>query len=191
MRRRLEVARGLVHYPTVLFLDEPTIGLDPQSRKHLWTYVLQLAKQENITIFLTTHYLDEAEHCDRIAIMDHGKIIALDTPDGLKQSVGGDVLTIKTADDDKAAKILKTKLRLDPHAVAGGGIHVAVRHGDSAIPKILKALPMGVESVALTRPTLDDVFIELTGRQIRDESGDMMATFRNAMASRARQGRTF
>ncbi len=189
MRRRLEVARGLVHYPTVLFLDEPTIGLDPQSRKHLWNYVLDLAKKENITIFLTTHYLDEAEHCDRIAIIDHGKIIALDTPDGLKRSTGGDVLTLHTADDSKAARLLKTKLKLDPHEVAGGGIHVAVRNGDAAIPKILKALPMTVDSVTLTRPTLDDVFIEMTGRQLRDEQGDIMAGFRTAMASQTRQGR--
>ena len=189
MRRRLEVARGLVHYPTVLFLDEPTIGLDPQSRKHLWNYVLDLAKKENITIFLTTHYLDEAEHCDRIAIIDHGKIIALDTPAGLKRSIGGDVLTLRTTDDAKAARLLKTKLKLDPHEVAGGGIHVAVRNGDAAIPKVLKALPMTVESVTLTRPTLDDVFIEMTGRQLRNEQGDMMAGFRTAMASRTRQGR--
>lgn len=189
MRRRLEVARGLVHYPTVLFLDEPTIGLDPQSRKHLWNYVLELAKEENITIFLTTHYLDEAEHCDRIAIIDHGKVIALDTPGGLKRSIGGDVLTLKTGDDDKAMKLLRSRLKLDPHAVAGGGIHVAVRNGDAAIPRILKAMPMEVSSVTLTRPTLDDVFIELTGRQLRDEQGDMMAGFRTAMASRTRQGR--
>ncbi len=189
MRRRLEVARGLVHYPTVLFLDEPTIGLDPQSRKHLWNYVLDLAKKENITIFLTTHYLDEAEHCDRIAIIDHGKIIALDTPDGLKRSIGGDALTLRTSDDAKAIRILKTKLKLDPHAVASGGVHVAVRNGDAAIPKVLKAMPMAVQSVTLTRPTLDDVFIELTGRQLRDEQGDVMAGFRTAMASRTRQGR--
>ncbi|MGH2758416.1 MAG: ATP-binding cassette domain-containing protein [Actinomycetota bacterium] len=189
MRRRLEVARGLVHYPTVLFLDEPTIGLDPQSRKHLWSYVLDLAKRENITIFLTTHYLDEAEHCDRIAIIDHGKVIALDTPDGLKRSIGGDALTLRTADDAKAAKSLKTKLKLDPHPVASGGIHVAVPNGDAAIPKVLKALTVDVHSVTLTRPTLDDVFIELTGRQLRDEQGDMMAGFRSAMASRTRQGR--
>jgi ABC-2 type transport system ATP-binding protein len=189
MRRRLEVARGLVHYPSVLFLDEPTIGLDPQSRKHLWGYVLDLARKENITIFLTTHYLDEAEHCNRIAIIDHGKIIALDTPEGLKRSIGGDALTVKTSDDDKAMKLLKNKLKLDPHAVASGGIHVAVRNGDAAIPKILKAMPMQVHSVTLTRPTLDDVFIELTGRQLRDEQGDAMAGFRTAMASRTRQGR--
>jgi ABC-2 type transport system ATP-binding protein len=189
MRRRLEVARGLVHYPTVLFLDEPTIGLDPQSRKHLWNYVLDLARRENITIFLTTHYLDEAEHCDRIAIIDHGKIIALDTPEGLKRSIGGDVLTMRTADDEKAIRLLRTKLKLDPHAVAGGGIHVAVRNGDAAIPKILRTIPFEVRTVTLTRPTLDDVFIELTGRQLRDEQGDMMAGFRAAMASRTRQGR--
>jgi len=187
MRRRLEVARGLVHYPSVLFLDEPTIGLDPQARKHLWNYVLDLAKKENITIFLTTHYLDEAEHCDRIAIMDQGKIIALDSPDGLKRSIGGDALTIRTADDDEAIRVLKRR-RMKPVRMAEG-IHVAVKKGEAAIPKILAALPMLVHSVQLTRPTLDDVFIEKTGRQLRDEAGDMMSGFKSAMASRTRQGR--
>ncbi len=190
MRRRLEVARGLVHYPSVLFLDEPTIGLDPQSRKHLWNYVLDLAKKENITIFLTTHYMEEAEHCSRIAIMDHGKVIALDTPEGLKKSIGGDALTISTADDEEASRFLRESMGFDPHPVADG-IHVAVPNGDAAIPRILSALPVGVESVKLTRPTLDDVFIELTGRQLRDEQSDMMTGFRTAMASRFRQGRQF
>jgi ABC-2 type transport system ATP-binding protein len=191
MRRRLEVARGLVHYPSVLFMDEPTIGLDPQSRKHLWNYVLDLAKKENITIFLTTHYMEEAEHCHRIAIMDAGKIITLDTPEGLKRSIGGDVLTLHTADDEEAIRIMRGSLNLEPQTVAGGGIHVAVPNGDKAIPQILSALPMEVQSVALTRPTLDDVFIELTGRQLRDEQGDAMGGFRTAMASRTRQGRGF
>ncbi len=190
MRRRLEVARGLVHYPTVLFLDEPTIGLDPQSRKHLWNYVLDLAKKENITIFLTTHYMEEAEHCSRIAIMDTGKIIALDTPQGLKNAIGGDALTISTADDEEAARILRESMSLEPHQVANG-IHVAVPNGDQAIPQIISMLPMEVHSVKLTRPTLDDVFIELTGRQLRDEQGDVMGGFRTAMASRFRQGRQF
>jgi ABC-2 type transport system ATP-binding protein len=92
MKRRLEIARGLLHYPRVLFLDEPTIGLDPQTRLHLWTYILNLRQQKQITMFMTTHYMDEAEYCDRIAIIDHGNIVALDTPDNLKSMVGGDVI---------------------------------------------------------------------------------------------------
>jgi len=189
MRRRLEMARGLLHYPSLLFLDEPTIGLDPQSRKHLWNYVLDLAKKENITLFLTTHYMEEAENCDRIAIMDQGKIIALDTPDGLKRSIGGDAIMLRTADDDEAVRILKRR-RMKPVRMKEG-VHVAVRNGEAMIPKLLSAMPMQVHSVQLTRPTLDDVFIELTGRQLRDEDGDRMMGFRNAMAGRFRQGRSF
>jgi ABC-2 type transport system ATP-binding protein len=188
MRRRLEMARGLLHYPSVLFLDEPTIGLDPQSRKHLWSYVLDLAKAENITIFLTTHYMEEAEHCDRIAIMDHGRIIALDDPAGLKRRIGGDALTLKTSDDPRACKILREELHLEPQEVTDG-IHVAVPDGDAAIPRILGSLPVEVQSVKLSRPTLDDVFIELTGRHIRDEEAGAGEGFRRGMAARIRSGR--
>jgi ABC-2 type transport system ATP-binding protein len=184
------MARGLLHYPSVLFLDEPTIGLDPQSRKHLWNYVLDLAKKENITLFLTTHYMEEAEHCHRIAIIDQGTIIALDTPEGLKRSIGGDTLTIKTADDAEATRVLRESLGYEPHQVADG-IHFAVPDGDKAIPRVLAALGVEVQSVKLMRPTLDDVFIEKTGRHIRDEQADMMTGFRSAMASRFRQGRSF
>ncbi|MCL4540345.1 MAG: ATP-binding cassette domain-containing protein, partial [Bacteroidetes bacterium] len=101
MKRRLEIARGLLHYPKVLFLDEPTLGLDPQTRSHIWEYIHELKKREGTTVFLTTHYMDEAENCDRIAIIDHGTIVALDTPDNLKDKVGGDVITVKTDDDGK------------------------------------------------------------------------------------------
>jgi ABC-2 type transport system ATP-binding protein len=190
MRRRLELARGLLHYPAVLFLDEPTIGLDPQSRVHLWSYVLDLAKREGITVFLTTHYMEEAENCDRIAIMDQGKIIALDTPAGLKRHVGGDALTLTTNDDDRAERLLRTSLKLDPKRVKDG-IHIAVKDGEAAIPKILKGLRVPVKTVTLSRPTLDDVFIELTGRQLRDEEASMMDGFRARMAARMRAGRQF
>ena len=99
MRRRLEIARGLLHHPTVLFLDEPTLGLDPQTRNHLWTYIATLAKEKGITIILTTHYMDEADRlCNRVAIIDHGKIIAIDTPKNLKDGLGGDLVTIRSPD---------------------------------------------------------------------------------------------
>jgi ABC-2 type transport system ATP-binding protein len=188
MRRRLEMARGLLHHPAVLFLDEPTIGLDPQSRKHLWNYVLEVAREENITIFLTTHYMEEAEHCHRIAIIDQGKIIALDTPDGLKRRIGGDALTLATDDDQAAEQFLRERMELDPHTVPEG-LHVAVPDGDAAIPRILRELPVHVLSVKLTRPTLDDVFIELTGRHIRDEEASRDTGFKMAFSSRMRSGR--
>ncbi|MDZ7837474.1 MAG: ATP-binding cassette domain-containing protein [Actinomycetota bacterium] len=101
MRRRLEIARGLLHYPQVLFLDEPTLGLDPQTRNRIWDYIIDLKKSTDITIFLTTHYMDETEICNRIAIIDYGKIIALDTPDNLKKSIGGDIITVSSDDDGK------------------------------------------------------------------------------------------
>ncbi|MGH2393613.1 MAG: ABC transporter ATP-binding protein, partial [Candidatus Limnocylindria bacterium] len=103
MKRRLEIARGLLHHPKVLFLDEPTLGLDPQTRRLIWDYLRALREQEGLTIFLTTHYMDEAEHCDRIAVIDHGRIVGLDTPNGLKRSVGGDLVTIAAADNQAAA----------------------------------------------------------------------------------------
>ena len=107
MRRRLEIARGLLHSPRVLFLDEPTVGLDPQTRAHIWSYIEELRKREEITIFLTTHYMDEAEHCDRIAIIDHGTIVAIDTPEALKASVGEDRMELRTADDEIAMRELR------------------------------------------------------------------------------------
>src|SRR5450756_619717 len=109
MKRRLAIARDSLHYPKVLFLDEPTIGLDPQTRNYIWEYIEGLKKREGITIFLTTHYMEEAEHCDRIAIIDLGKIVALDTPEVLKDNVGGDVIKLKTEDDDASREELVTR----------------------------------------------------------------------------------
>ncbi|HVE91204.1 MAG TPA: ATP-binding cassette domain-containing protein [Actinomycetota bacterium] len=188
MRRRLELARGLLHHPVVLFLDEPTIGLDPQSRTHMWNYVLDLARKQGITLFLTTHYLEEAEHCNRIAIMDQGQIIALDTPAGLKRSVGGDTIVLSTADDGIAEDFLRSRMGLDPRRVSDG-IHVAVQVGEAAIPQILGALPVAVTTVKLSRPTLDDVFIEKTGRHLRDEETSPGDAMRERFASRMRSGR--
>ena len=119
MRRRLEIARGLLHSPRVLFLDEPTVGLDPQTRTHIWSYIEELKRRERITIFLTTHYMDEAEHCDRIAIIDDGRIVALDTPEALKESVGRDRLELETDDDEAAIRELKG-FRSDRRPVAEG-----------------------------------------------------------------------
>ena len=121
MKRRLEIARGLLHYPKVLFLDEPTIGLDPQTRNYIWEYIEDLKKREGITIFLTTHYMEEAEHCDRIAIIDLGKIIALDTPEELKTMVGGDIIKLTTVDDEKAEKELKRRYP-EIEMIAGPGV---------------------------------------------------------------------
>jgi ABC-2 type transport system ATP-binding protein len=167
MRRRLEIARGLLHSPRVLFLDEPTVGLDPQTRAHIWSYIEELRKREEITIFLTTHYMDEAEHCDRIAIIDHGTIVAIDTPEALKASVGEDRMELRTADDEVAMRELREVFGLEP-TTAEGAIRVYVANGDRFIPRLFAELTVPVVSVSVTQPTLDDVFMSYTGRTIRD-----------------------
>ncbi len=174
MKRRLEIARGLLHHPQVLFLDEPTIGLDPQTRRYIWEYLLRLRAQEDVTMFMTTHYMDEAEHCDRIAIIDGGRIIALDTPEALKRLVGGDIITIATSDNVRASEKLRTVHRLQPREAPDGQLIVETAHGDQFIPQMMATLangnrPVEVLTVNLSRPTLEDVFIKLTGHAIREE----------------------
>ena len=168
MRRRLEIARGLIHFPRVLFLDEPTLGLDPQTRNRIWEYIRSLQKEEGTTIFLTTHYMDEAENAARIAIIDHGRIVALDTPEGLKKEVGGDIISLKTADDEGAAAEIGSRFQL-PVRRDGDGLTLEVPSGDTFIPELVRGLGVKVVSISLRQPTLDDVFIKLTGRELRDQ----------------------
>ncbi len=167
MRRRLEIARGLMHSPRVLFLDEPTIGLDPQTRAHIWEYIDELRRTEDVTIFLTTHYMEEAERCNRIAIIDYGKIVAIDTPSALKASVGKDRVTLSTEDDRVAVKQLEAKLGVEP-TIHDGQVIFHVSDGAAFIPKVFQALEVPVKSIATQRPTLDDVFMKYTGRAMRD-----------------------
>jgi ABC-2 type transport system ATP-binding protein len=167
MMRRLEIARGLLHNPHVLFLDEPTVGLDPQTRASIWTYIKDLKTREDITIFLTTHYMDEAEHCDRIAIIDHGKIVVLDTPENLKASVGKDRVQITTDDDEGAIAALKQRFELDA-GMHDGAVTFAVPEGERFVPRLFAELGIPIRSVSVARPTLDDVFMAYTGRTIRD-----------------------
>jgi ABC-2 type transport system ATP-binding protein len=167
MNRRLEIARGLLHSPRVLFLDEPTVGLDPQTRSSIWSYIRELKAREDITIFLTTHYMDEAEYCDRIAIMDRGKIIVLDTPEALKASVGRDRVQIATDDDDAAIAALQQRFGLEA-AVAEGLVTIAVESGEAFVPRLFADLGVPIRSVSVSRPSLDDVFMSYTGTTIRD-----------------------
>jgi ABC-2 type transport system ATP-binding protein len=167
MMRRLEIARGLLHYPRVLFLDEPTIGLDPQTRSHIWTYINELKQREDITIFLTTHYMDEAENCDRIAIIDHGTIVAIDTPQALKASIGKDRVQISTADDPAAIGSLAEAFGLEA-AVHEGLVTFSVESGEHFVPQLFARLPVAIKSVSVSRPSLDDVFMSYTGKTIRD-----------------------
>lgn len=167
MKRRLEIARGLLHSPRVLFLDEPTVGLDPQTRASIWDYIHELRERERITIFLTTHYMDEAEQCDRIAIMDTGKLVALDTPEALKAAVGVDRVQISTGDDDAAIAALAD--RFDIEATHRDGlVTFGVADGERFVPRLFAELDLPIRSVHVARPTLDDVFLSYTGRTIRD-----------------------
>lgn len=166
MKRRLEIARGLMHSPTVLFLDEPTVGLDPQTRSSIWKYLYQLRDTEDITIFVTTHYMDEADHCDRIAIMDAGKIVALDTPAALKAQVGKDRVEIRTDDNDAAIIAIGEQFGIDAHVVDGTVIF-AVADGEQFVPQLFE-MGMAIRAVSVARPSLDDVFMAHTGSSIRD-----------------------
>ena len=167
MKRRLEIARGLMHSPRVLFLDEPTIGLDPQTRSAIWRYIRALQESEGTTIFMTTHYMDEAEFCDRIAIMDRGEIVVLDTPEVLKASVGTDRVALGTADDDAALAALRERFGIEA-TVAEGAVTFHVASGEAFVPRLFAELGVGITSVTVARPTLDDVFLRYTGSTIRD-----------------------
>jgi len=169
MKRRLEIARGLIHRPRVLFLDEPTLGLDPQTRHRLWEFILGLRETEGTTVFLTTHYMDEAEYASRIAVIDHGQLIALDSPGGLKGRVGGDVISLSTADDQKARAELQARYKIEPR-YDGGQLSFEIADGEKFIPTLIKGLKTEILSISLRRPTLDDVFLKLTGRGLRDEA---------------------
>ncbi|MGA2768367.1 MAG: ATP-binding cassette domain-containing protein [Candidatus Bathyarchaeia archaeon] len=176
MRRRLEIARGLIHYPKVLFLDEPTIGLDPQTREHIWSYIEDLRKAHDITVVLTTHYMEEADRLsDRIAIMDYGKIVALDTPAKLKDTLEGDVITVKTKEAAKLSSVVAVTAGVLRANIVGDGLELTVRGGRALLPRIVEAAAKNgvfVESVSLREPNLADVFLHYTGRAIRAEGGD-------------------
>jgi ABC-2 type transport system ATP-binding protein len=183
-KRRLEIARGLLHSPRVLFLDEPTVGLDPQTRSSIWGYIRELKEREDITIFLTTHYMDEAEYCDRIAIMDRGRIIVVDTPEALKASVGRDRVQIATDDDAAAIAALRDRFGLEA-TVAEGQVTFAVEGGGQFVPRLFAELGVPIRSVSVSRPSLDDVFMSYTGTTIRDaeaSSSDAGRQFARMMA---------
>jgi len=167
MKRRLEIARGLLHSPRVLFLDEPTVGLDPQTRSSIWTYIRELKGAEDITIFLTTHYMDEAEYCDRIAIMDKGVIVVLDTPDALKASIGHDRITLQTDDDQAAIAALQERFQIAGQ-ISEGTVIFGVASGELFVPRLFAGLGVPIRSVSVSRPSLDDVFMSYTGTTIRD-----------------------
>ena len=169
MRRRLEIARGLLHRPKVLFLDEPTLGLDPQTREHIWEYIERLVKEEKLTIILTTHYMDEADRlCDRLAIMDYGKVVVLDTPEELKRGLGGDLIKIRARSPNLTALESFSYIKLVE--TDGDELTLTVVDAGSHIQEILATIGK-VDLVDLRPPTLSDVFLKYTGRQYREQGG--------------------
>ena len=188
MKRRLEIARGLIHRPRVLFLDEPTLGLDPQSRNRIWAYIQGLKQSEGITVFLTTHNMEEAEQADRVAILDQGRLVALDTPKTLKRLVGGDTVTLRTADDALARQRIEArwgfKVRLSEE-----GLCFEVPHSGQLIPMLITQLGLPIRFMSVHSPTLHDVFLALTGREVRDEPPGDKEAMRRWLKRRRWSGR--
>jgi len=173
MRRRLEIARGLLHEPKVLFLDEPTLGLDPQTRNHLWSYIATLNREKQVTIILTTHYMEEADRlCGEVAIIDHGKIVASDTPEALKREIGGDVVALRTSDDARVLHRVQGMTSVKSAELRGDGILVKLEEADRQVAGLVTLCSeegVGVVSLAVHKPTLEDVFLHFTGHTIREQ----------------------
>ncbi len=177
MKRRLEVARGLLHQPQTLFLDEPTVGLDPQTRRSVWEYVLRLRETTGLTIFMTTHYMDEAEYCDRIGIIDDGHIVALDTPAALKRMMGQDIVSITISDTEGAvAEVSRWLGRAVQHE--GNVLQIEGENGQTLAAALIRHLTLAdieVRDVTVQAPSLEDVFVHLTGHAIREESSERLS----------------
>ena len=175
MKRRLEIARGLLHHPKVLFLDEPTLGLDPQTRNAIWHHVRKLRDEVGTTVFMTTHYMDEAENCDHIAIIDHGKIQAIDTPASLKRMIGGDKIIV--GGDDALAQDIPAKYNVELQKV-NGEFHFQINSGAEFVPRLVTDFHGRVKSIQVKQPSLEDVFLKLTGRAIREQEGSNLDLMR-------------
>lgn len=193
MQRRLEIARGLMHYPNVLFLDEPTLGLDTQTRRRVWEYIKKLNASEQITVVLTTHYMDEAEQlCDRVAIIDHGEIIALDSPENLKTSIARDIISLQVVDQKKFLEVLKSSdfaAEIIFNELVEEAVYLGVENGEKMIPRIMELASkqeIFVNSMGLHRPTLEDVFLHFTGKTIRKEETGKMYHMQRMLRTRMR-----
>lgn len=171
MKQRLEIARGLLHEPRILFLDEPTLGLDPQTRNHLWDYIQKMNREKNVTIILTTHYMDEADKLsDRVAIIDHGKIVAMDTPKNLKAQAGGSVIRIETEDGPMIEELLSGQEWIEKTNVHNGFVDISLQNAEKRIADVIKILKdTPIDSVSLRVPSLEEVFLNYTGRTIREQ----------------------
>ena len=185
MKRRLEIARGLMHFPKILFLDEPTLGLDPQTRRSIWDYIKNLNEKEKITIFLTTHYMDEADFlCSKVAIIDHGKILVIDTPSNMKSQLGSDIITISCSNSELCLESLKKEEWVENIKTDNSNIIIGAKEIEKKLPTIIKLAEINnveITSVDIRKPTLEDVFLHYTGRKIREEEV-------NAVPERFRRG---
>ena len=183
MKRRLEIARGLMHYPTVLFLDEPTLGLDSQTRQAIWAYIKKMNKEEETTIFLTTHYMDEADNlCDRVGIIDKGRILVINSTENLKNSIGNDVITLSSSNNEKLLEKLKSEPWIKNTKKYDSNLSLGVEKGEEKIPiiiEIAQGLNEKIKSISVRKPTLDDVFLSYTGRNIREN--ETVSPFKEAM----------
>lgn len=172
MRRRVELAKGMLTRPRLLILDEPSTGLDPAARIDLWDYLKRIRAEQGVTVLLTTHLMDEADHCDRIAILSAGKLLACDTPANMKSQIGGDVISLLVDDPSAVSQTLRDQLHIDAQ-VLDGVIRIELPRAHESVPRIIEALPQGVvRSISVGQPTLEDVFVRLTGHRFRDDTVD-------------------
>ena len=183
MKRRLEIARGLMHHPKILFLDEPTLGLDPQTRRSIWDYIKDLNEKEKITIFLTTHYMEEADFlCNRVAIIDHGKILVIDEPSKLKSLLGNDIITISCSNSELCSDSLKKEKWVESIKTVNSNIIIGTKEVEKKLPVIVKMAEnhnVEIKAIDIRKPTLEDVFLHYTGRKIREEeANEIPARFR-------------
>ena len=171
MRRRLELAKGLLHHPAVLLLDEPTTGLDPGARRDLWQYLEVLRDEERVTVLVTTHLMEEAEHCDRLAIYANGSVVALGTPAELKSQIGGDIILLDSNEPDSLAQRIEQRFRLQP-TVLDHRVRLEIENGHRFVTEVVEAFPGEIEGVSVHKPSLEDVFIRHTGHRFWTEEQD-------------------
>lgn len=164
LRRRLDIARGVLHRPRILFLDEPTIGLDPQARRQIWQFLDTLRQREETTLFVTTHYLEEAETCDRVGIIDHGRLIALGTPEELKQAFKGDVVQVRSNQLSELAQAIREEFQISPQ-LTERGLLLEVMDGEAFLPQLIRSCGDKIAGINIQRPSLNEVFLHLTGRE--------------------------
>ncbi len=193
MRRRLELACGLINRPKILFLDEPTLGLDVQTRTAIWDYIRMLKEEYEMTIFMTTHYLEEADAlCDRIAIIDCGRIVAIDSPSNLKNSLGGDIVTLEIMEKDDVSEVIRSVENVKDVRCEGGVYRIKVESGEVTAPLIIEVLRRKgytVTKLFLSKPTLDEVYLEYTGRKIRESEESMESFIRHRITMRRAKAR--